>query len=240
MSEPDDFHPVWKALADPTRRRLLDLLSDAPMTTGELTNHFDVSRFAIMKHLGVLEEVGLITTTRRGRERWNYICREPLTRLYERWLSQQTAWEPTLESPAPAPEAWATHTREPLKALHIFVRPEEKYPVERALQSVIPPVYTCVDAVGRGDRSPERRAQLGKTLLPKVGFILTIPESYLEPVLEAVASVLKMEGGPGACGTGWALVCPVAEEVVIGASREGGSPSDRVFAEGWAEAGGAE
>ena len=78
--------PVFKALADPTRRRVLDLLRDRPRTTGELSASFDVSRFAVMKHLGILEQAGLVVVRRRGRERWNHLNAVPLQQIQERWL----------------------------------------------------------------------------------------------------------------------------------------------------------
>lgn len=64
---------IWTALADPKRRQILALLEEKPRTTSELIQHFDVSRFAVMKHLKVLEQAGLIKSTRQGRTRWNYL-----------------------------------------------------------------------------------------------------------------------------------------------------------------------
>src|SRR5215203_5370773 len=84
----DDTGPVWKALADPTRRAILDLLADRARTTGELSGAFpEVSRFAVMKHLGVLTDAGLVVVRRRGRERWNHLNAVPLRRAYERWMA---------------------------------------------------------------------------------------------------------------------------------------------------------
>lgn len=78
---------VWRALADPTRRRILDLLRRSPRTTGGLAaGFFGLSRFAVMKHLAVLEEAGLVLVRRKGRERWNYLNAVPLRRAYERWM----------------------------------------------------------------------------------------------------------------------------------------------------------
>lgn len=78
---------VWRALANPTRRRLLDLLRDRPRTTGELaTRSPGLSRFAVMQHLGVLEDAGLVLTRRRGRHRFNHLNPVPLRRWYERWV----------------------------------------------------------------------------------------------------------------------------------------------------------
>jgi len=81
---------VWRALADPSRRRILDLLRDRPQTTGELCAAFEVSRFAVMKHIAVLEGAGLIGVRRRGRERWNYLNAVPLRESYERWMRPYT------------------------------------------------------------------------------------------------------------------------------------------------------
>ena len=83
----DGTAAVWKALADPTRRAILDLLADRARTTGELSEAFpEVSRFAVMKHLGVLETAGLVVVRRRGRERWNHLNGVPLRQAYERWM----------------------------------------------------------------------------------------------------------------------------------------------------------
>ena len=77
---------LWRALADPTRRQILDLLRAGPMTTGALCEHFDTSRFAVMKHLNVLVEADLVIINRRGRERLNFLNPTPLQRALWRWL----------------------------------------------------------------------------------------------------------------------------------------------------------
>ena len=82
----DDLTPLWKALSDPSRRRILDLLRQRPRTTGELCSGFELSRFAVMKHLRVLEAANLVAVRRQGRERWNHLNAVPLQRLYERWI----------------------------------------------------------------------------------------------------------------------------------------------------------
>jgi DNA-binding transcriptional ArsR family regulator/uncharacterized protein YndB with AHSA1/START domain len=79
---------VWRALADPTRRGLLDLLRDGPRTTGDLAAAYPgVTRYAVMKHLGVLTGAGLVVVRRRGRERWNHLNAVPLRQAYERWMA---------------------------------------------------------------------------------------------------------------------------------------------------------
>lgn len=87
----DELDPVWKALADPTRRRILDLLREGPQTTGDLCVPFKVSRFAIMKHLAILEEAGLVTVRRQGRERWNHLNVTPIQQVHERWVKPYEA-----------------------------------------------------------------------------------------------------------------------------------------------------
>lgn len=80
---------VWRALSNPHRRRILDLLADGPSTTGAVAAEFTaLSRYAVMQHLGVLEEAGLVLARRRGRERFNHANPVPLRRIYERWVSR--------------------------------------------------------------------------------------------------------------------------------------------------------
>ncbi len=81
---------IWKALGDPTRRALLDDLASEPLTTGELVaKHSDLCRTAVMKHLGVLEDAGLVVVRREGRHRWNYINPVPIDRVCGRWIHGQ-------------------------------------------------------------------------------------------------------------------------------------------------------
>lgn len=81
-----DSEPIWRALADPTRRAILDELRRGPRTTGTLAEAFPTTRFAVMKHLAVLVETGLVTVERRGRERLNHLNPVPLRQVYERWV----------------------------------------------------------------------------------------------------------------------------------------------------------
>jgi DNA-binding transcriptional ArsR family regulator len=78
---------LWRALASPWRRRLLDLLRDGPATTGALAREIpELSRFAVMQHLGVLADAGVVLVERRGRDRFNYLNLVPLREWYERWV----------------------------------------------------------------------------------------------------------------------------------------------------------
>lgn len=78
---------MWSALANPVRRAVLDQLKDGPRTTGELAAAFPaLSRFAVMQHLTVLEEAGLLLVRRQGRHRLNHLNVAPLEEVRERWL----------------------------------------------------------------------------------------------------------------------------------------------------------
>ncbi len=79
---------IWKALGSPHRRALLDALKDGPKTTSALCGVLpQLSRYAVMQHLGVLERAGVVLVRRDGRERWNELNAVPIQRELERWLS---------------------------------------------------------------------------------------------------------------------------------------------------------
>lgn len=91
---------MWKALADPTRRQILDHLVTGPESTGDLASKFPhLSRFAIMKHLHVLERANLVNHRRSGKLRLNHLNAVPLQLAYERWVSRlDRNWAETLTS----------------------------------------------------------------------------------------------------------------------------------------------
>jgi DNA-binding transcriptional ArsR family regulator len=80
---------VWKALADASRRALLDRLhADNGQTLGQLCEHLTMTRQAVSKHLALLEEAGLVATVWRGREKLHYLNPAPLHAIYERWIGK--------------------------------------------------------------------------------------------------------------------------------------------------------
>jgi uncharacterized protein YndB with AHSA1/START domain len=99
-----DSPAVWRAVAHPLRRRLIDLLGDGPRTTGDLARTFTVSRFAVMKHLRLLERSGIITVDRRGRERWNALTIGPGLQLA---LTPGAGQRSSSAEPGPVAEASA-------------------------------------------------------------------------------------------------------------------------------------
>jgi DNA-binding transcriptional ArsR family regulator/uncharacterized protein YndB with AHSA1/START domain len=79
----------WRALANPWRRRILDLLRGGPRTTGDLAERLpEVSRYAVMQHLSVLTDAGLVVVERRGRHRFNHVNAAVLRRSYDRWVDR--------------------------------------------------------------------------------------------------------------------------------------------------------
>jgi DNA-binding transcriptional ArsR family regulator len=78
---------VFRALADPTRRELLDALRSGPKTTGQLCDaHPEMTRFGVMSHLKILVEAQLVIPAQEGRTRWNHLNPVPVRRIYERWV----------------------------------------------------------------------------------------------------------------------------------------------------------
>jgi DNA-binding transcriptional ArsR family regulator len=87
----DDDDLVFKALADPTRRHLLDrLLHHDGCTLTELESELTMTRFGVMKHLRVLEEAGLVVTRRSGREKLHFLNPVPIRLIHDRWIDKYT------------------------------------------------------------------------------------------------------------------------------------------------------
>jgi DNA-binding transcriptional ArsR family regulator len=86
-----DDDRVFKALADPTRRFLLDLLFERDgRTLTELESELEMTRFGVMKHLKVLEEAGLVVTRRVGREKLHHLNPVPIRLIHDRWIDKYT------------------------------------------------------------------------------------------------------------------------------------------------------
>ena len=84
-----DMNAVFRALADPVRRRLLDRLhARNGQTLGQLCQGHDMTRQAVMKHLAVLEEAKLVVTQKRGREKLHYLNAVPIHEIADRWIGQ--------------------------------------------------------------------------------------------------------------------------------------------------------
>jgi DNA-binding transcriptional ArsR family regulator len=86
-----DDDRVFKALADPTRRYLLDRLFERDgRSLGELESELEMTRFGVMKHLRVLEEAGLVVSRRSGREKLHFLNPVPIRLIHDRWIDKYT------------------------------------------------------------------------------------------------------------------------------------------------------
>ena len=87
----NDDDGVFRALADPTRRHLLDQLFERDgRTLTELESKLEMTRFGVMKHLRVLEDAGLVVTQRQGREKLHYLNAVPIRLIHDRWIDKYT------------------------------------------------------------------------------------------------------------------------------------------------------
>jgi DNA-binding transcriptional ArsR family regulator len=89
MPERHDTDLLFKALADPSRRKLLDLLhAHDGRSLGDLCAHLDMTRQGVTQHLDLLEAANLVVTVRRGREKLHFLNPVPLQEIYERWIAK--------------------------------------------------------------------------------------------------------------------------------------------------------
>ncbi|MFY0638915.1 ArsR/SmtB family transcription factor [Maricaulis maris] len=92
MMSPASMDAVFQALANATRRGMLDIVRNQPgASVGEVARRFDVSRIAVMRHLSVLEDAGLIISDKRGRTRHLYMNAVPIQMIHDRWTSEYSA-----------------------------------------------------------------------------------------------------------------------------------------------------
>jgi uncharacterized protein YndB with AHSA1/START domain/DNA-binding transcriptional ArsR family regulator len=114
---------VFKALADPHRRTLLDALFQRDgQTLGELCDYLPMTRYGVMKHLQVLEDAGLLTTRKAGREKYHYLNPIPIQEVYDRWVSKYSQpWAQSLTQLKFALES-DFMTAKPIHQMQIFIR----------------------------------------------------------------------------------------------------------------------
>ena len=93
MLDDRDMDAVFQALGHESRRRMLDIIKEEPgISVGALAGDFDVSRIAVMKHLTVLEDAGLIVSEKDGRTRRLYFNAAPIQMIHDRWTSEYSAY----------------------------------------------------------------------------------------------------------------------------------------------------
>jgi DNA-binding transcriptional ArsR family regulator/uncharacterized protein YndB with AHSA1/START domain len=125
MTGPISTDSVFRALADPSRRRMLDLLKAEPgMNVSELADRFAFTRFAVMKHLRILEAASLVVRRRDGRNKRLYLNAVPIQILYDRWISRYSArWASSLTELKYRLEEEATMAKPDLRQVYVmFIR----------------------------------------------------------------------------------------------------------------------
>lgn len=115
FTEPE-MDRIFAALSHTSRREMLDLLRDKPgLSVGELASKFDVTRIAVMNHLKVLQEAGLVVSERDGRSRRLYLNAVPIQAIYERWTNSFSAhWLDRMSLIKAVAEASAKRTKKDL------------------------------------------------------------------------------------------------------------------------------
>ncbi len=118
---------MFRALADPTRRSLLDELHERDgQTLSELEARFDMTRFGVMKHLKLLEEAGLVVTRKRGREKLHFLNPVPIRLVHDRWVSKYAEpWVATLSDLKTRLETPMAETMEKIYEIYIRTTPEQ-------------------------------------------------------------------------------------------------------------------
>src|SRR5947209_6355700 len=115
--------PVFRALADPTRRRLLDTLFKRDgQTLSALEQRLPMTRFGVMKHLKVLEEAGLVVPRRRGREKLHFLNPVPIRLVHDRWVSKYA--EPWAAGLSELKQRMEDRTMEQVFEIYIKTTPE--------------------------------------------------------------------------------------------------------------------
>jgi uncharacterized protein YndB with AHSA1/START domain len=155
---------VFRALADPTRRSLLDeLFRQDGQTLSALEERFPMTRFGIMKHLRVLEEAGLVVTRRRGREKLHFLNPVPIRLVHDRWVSKYAEpWAATLS------ELKTELEKTMEKVFEIYIRTTP----ERIWQAITDPEIRAKYNFGAGitsDWKPGGHFEMGH---PSAGFLL--------------------------------------------------------------------
>jgi uncharacterized protein YndB with AHSA1/START domain/DNA-binding transcriptional ArsR family regulator len=159
-----DVDEVFRALADPTRRALLDeLFRQDGQTLSALEEHFEMTRFGVMKHLKQLEEAHLVVTRRQGREKLHFLNPVPIRLVHDRWVSKYAEpWAAALS------ELKSDLEQEMEKVFEIYIRTTP----ERLWEAITDPTIRAKYNFGAGvtsDWKPGSRLQMGA---PNAGGLL--------------------------------------------------------------------
>jgi uncharacterized protein YndB with AHSA1/START domain len=185
---------VFKALADATRRAILDELFRADgQTLSSLGGHFPITRFGVMKHLKLLEEAGLVVTRRHGREKHHFLNPVPIRLVHDRWVSKYAEpWTAVLSDIKQSLEK----TMEKIFEIYIHTTPE------RLWQAITDPAIRARYNFGVGitsDWTPGSRFQLGSldasmVLGEGVNIEVDPPRRLVQTMVALWSDAVKREG----------------------------------------------
>jgi DNA-binding transcriptional ArsR family regulator/uncharacterized protein YndB with AHSA1/START domain len=230
---------VFKALGDPTRRQILDLLRQRDgRTVTEIEEKIDMTRFGVMKHLGVLEDVGLITARREGRFKYLHLNVTPLQRVMDRWIDPMLRpWARRLEDlkqtlegesamqaaakTAPAPVVYQTET-------YIRTTPE------RLWQALTDPKDTANYYFSTAVASDWKKGSKIGYSSPDGKEILSGEILEIDPPRKLVTTFIPYFGGPAATPTRVTYVLePMGDLVRLVLTHEGLTEADANIRTGW-------
>jgi uncharacterized protein YndB with AHSA1/START domain len=178
---------VFRALADPTRRSLLDeLFREDGQTLGALEERFAMSRFGVMKHLKLLEEAGLVVTRRRGREKLHFLNPVPIRLVHDRWVSKYAEpWSAALS------DLKHTLERQMEKVFEIYIRTTP----ERLWEAITDPDLRSTYNFGMrvsSDWTPGSRFEMGSPNAP--GLLGEGENLEVDPPRRLVQSMVALWG----------------------------------------------
>ena len=164
VSKDDDR--VFKALADPTRRFLLDRLFERDgRTLTELESELEMTRFGVMKHLRVLEDAGLVVTRRQGREKLHFLNPVPIRLIHDRWIDKYTERQVSaladLKTRAGGDRMTTTDRKRPTQVYQVFI----KATPEQIWDAITKPEFTSGTSTARArvDLTPGRPYRARRT-----------------------------------------------------------------------------
>jgi uncharacterized protein YndB with AHSA1/START domain len=173
---------VFKALADPTRRSLLDeLFKEDGQTLSALEGRLPMTRFGVMKHLKVLEEAGLVTTKKRGREKLHFLNPVPIRLVHDRWVSKYA--EPWAAALTGLKRNLEENTMEKVFEIYIKTTPE------RLWQAITDPEMRALYTFGVGVESEWTNGSSYKAVHPGAGITISEGENLeVDPPRKLVQS----------------------------------------------------
>jgi uncharacterized protein YndB with AHSA1/START domain/DNA-binding transcriptional ArsR family regulator len=230
------MNDIFKALGDPTRRQILDLLRQRDgRTVTEIEAQIDMTRFGVMKHLGVLEDVGLLTARREGRFKYLHLNVMPLQQVMDRWidpmlrpwarrledLKQTLEGESAMNAAAPTAVVYQTET-------YIRTTPQ------RLWQALTDPKDTANYYFGSAVTSDWKKGSKISYIWPDGSEVLSGEIVELDPPKKLVTTFIPHFKGPAATTTRVTYVLePMGDLVRLVLTHEGLTEADAGIRSGW-------